>query len=70
MANVMIVLALLIKEGSTLKQAILEFQTNETVKEVFYTNIIISSILGLVAWIWILFVMKDEKLIIKRADKF
>ncbi|MDC8099819.1 hypothetical protein [Chryseobacterium rhizosphaerae] len=70
MANVMTVLALLIKEGSTLKQAILEFQTSETVKEVFYTNIIISSILGSVAWIWILFVMKDEKLIIKRADKF
>ncbi|CAH0173727.1 hypothetical protein [Chryseobacterium sp. Bi04] len=70
MANVMTVFALLMKEGSTLKQAILEFQTNETVKEVFYVNIIISFILGLVAWIWILFLRKDEKLMIKRADTF
>lgn len=69
-ANVITVLALLMKQGSTIKQAIVELQTSEAVKEVFYANIVISFILALGAWIWILFIMKGNKLLIKPADKF
>ncbi|AZA83536.1 hypothetical protein C1637_15225 [Chryseobacterium lactis] len=50
--------------------AILEFQTNREVKEVFYQSIVISFILASLAWIWLLFFMKDNKLIVKPADKF
>lgn len=69
-ANVMTVIALLMKQGSTTKEALLEFQTNEAVKEVFYTNIVLSFILASAVWIWILFFMKKNQLIIKPADKF
>jgi hypothetical protein len=69
-ANVMTVLALLIKQGTTMKQAISELQTSEAVQEIFYANMFISFILALAAWIWILFIMKDNKLIIKPAEKF
>lgn len=68
-ANVMTVLALLIKQDSTVKQAISELQTNEAVKEAFYANMVLSFILASIAWIWILFIMKDNKLTIKKADK-
>lgn len=70
LANVMTVIASLVREGSTLNNAIQGFQTNETVKEVLYANMIISLILGSVAWIWILFIMKDDKLTIKPAEQF
>lgn len=68
-ANIMTVIVLLVKQGSTMKQAIIELQTNEAVKEVFYANMVLSFILALAAWIWILFIMKDNKLTIKKADK-
>ncbi len=69
-ANVMTVIASLVREGFTLKNAIQEFQTNETVKEILYANMIISLILASAAWIWILFIMKDDKLMIKPAEQF
>lgn len=69
-ANVITVLALLLKQGSTIKQAISELQTSESVKEVFYANMVFSFVLALGAWIWILFIMKDNKLSIKPAEKF
>jgi len=64
----MTVLVLLIKQDSTVKDAISELQTNEVVKEVFYANMVLSFILASAAWIWILFIMKSDKLIIKTAD--
>lgn len=68
-ANVITVLALLLKQGSTIKQAISELQTSESVKEVFYANMVFSFVLALGAWIWILFIMQDDKLSIKPAEK-
>ncbi|WP_027371845.1 hypothetical protein [Chryseobacterium sp. UNC8MFCol] len=69
-ANTITVIALLIKQDATVKQAISELQTNEAVKEAFYANMVLSFILASVAWIWILFIMKDNTLTIKKADKF
>ncbi|WP_160139783.1 hypothetical protein [Chryseobacterium sp. c4a] len=69
-SNVIATIASLVKQGSTLSNAIQEFQTSEIVKEVFYANMVISFILGSAAWIWILFIMKDDKLMIKPADQF
>lgn len=70
MANVVTVIALLVREGLTINQALSEFQTNQAVKDVFNFNTIISFILALLVWIWLLFIMKDKKLTIKLADKF
>lgn len=69
-ANVATVIALLVKEGLTINQAFSEFQTNQAAKDVFYQNTIISFILALLVWIWLLFIMKDKKLTVKIADKF
>lgn len=69
-ANVATVIALLVKEGLTINQAFSEFQTNQAAKDVFSQNTIISFILSLLVWIWLLFIMKDKKLTIKLADKF
>lgn len=69
-ANVATVIALLVKEGLTINQALSEFQTNQAAKDVFNQNTIISFILALLVWIWLLFIMKDKKLTIKLADKF
>lgn len=69
-ANVATLIALLVKEGLTINQALFEFQTNQVAKDVFIQNTIISFILALIVWIWLLFIMKDKKLIIKLADKF
>ncbi|KPH13467.1 hypothetical protein [Chryseobacterium sp. ERMR1:04] len=68
-ANIMTVIALLVKQGLTIHHSIWELQTNQAIKDLFYENIIISFILASFAWIWILFIRKDEKLIIKPADK-
>lgn len=69
-ANVATVIALLVKEGLTINEAFSEFQTNQAAKDVFNQNTIISFILALLVWIWLLFIMKDKKLTIKLADKF
>ncbi len=69
-ANVATVITLLVKEGLTINQALSEFQTNQAAKDIFNQNTIISFILALFVWIWILFIMKDKKLTIKLADKF
>ncbi|CAI8835037.1 hypothetical protein [Chryseobacterium sp. IT-36CA2] len=69
-ANVLTVIALLIKQGFTINQAILEFETNPAANEIFMQNIIVSFLLSIIAWIWILFIRKDDKLIIKPAEKF
>ncbi|MDQ0066023.1 hypothetical protein [Chryseobacterium lathyri] len=69
-ANIMTVITLLVKQGLTINHAIQEFQTNEAAKDFFYQSIIISFLLALLVWIWVLFIMKDKKLNIKLADKF
>lgn len=69
-ANVITVIALLVKQGLTINQAILEFQTNPAANEIFMQNIILSFILSCIPWIWILFIRKDDKLVIKPAEKF
>lgn len=69
-ANVLTVLVLMVKEGLTINQSLMEFQINQIAKNIFYQNIIISFILALLAWVWILFIMKDDKLTITLADKF
>ncbi|SHL80119.1 hypothetical protein [Chryseobacterium polytrichastri] len=68
-ANIMTVIVLFVKQGLTINHAILELQTNQAITNLFYQNIIISFIFSLFAWIWILFIMKDKKLVIKLADK-
>lgn len=69
-ANIMTVITLLVKQGLSIKHAIQELQTNEAAKDFFYQSIIISFLLALLVWIWLLFIMKDKKLNIKLADKF
>ncbi|MBP1166203.1 MAG: hypothetical protein ACN6N7_16605 [Chryseobacterium culicis] len=69
-ANITTVIALLIKQGLTINQAISEFQTNPAANEIFMQNIILSFLLSCIPWIWILFIRKDDKLIIKPAEKF
>ncbi|SDQ50448.1 hypothetical protein SAMN05421664_1841 [Chryseobacterium soldanellicola] len=69
-ANVITIIASLVKEGSSINHAILEFQTSQVAKNVFTQNIIISFILAFLIWIWLLFIKKDKKLILKPADKF
>ncbi|HRH56798.1 MAG TPA: hypothetical protein PLS10_04035 [Chitinophagales bacterium] len=70
LANATTVIALLVKEGLTINQAIAEFQVNPAAKEVFNQNTIISFILAFFVWIWLLLILKDKKLTIKLADKF
>lgn len=69
-ANIITVIALLVKEGFSINEAIWEFQTNPAANEIFMQNIIISFILSFIPWIWILFIRKEDKLTIKKADKF
>lgn len=69
-ANIITVIALLIKQGFTINQAVLEFQTNPVVNEIFMQNIILSFLLSFIPWMWILFIRKDDQLIIKPAEKF
>lgn len=69
-ANILTVITLLVKQGFAINHVIQEFQTNETAKDFFYQSIIISFLLALLVWIWLLFIMKDKKLNIKLADKF
>lgn len=69
-ANIITVIALLIKQGSTINQAVLEFQTNPVANEIFMQNIILSFLLSFIPWMWILFIRKDDQLIIKPAEKF
>lgn len=70
LANVIIVIALLVKQGFTFNQAISEFQTSPAANEVFMQNIIVSFLLSVIPWIWILFIRKEDKLIIRPAEKF
>lgn len=69
-ANVVTVIALLVKDGLAINQAFSQLQTNQAAKDVFNQNTIISFILAMLVWIWLLFIMKDKKLTIKLADKF
>ncbi|UTX47622.1 hypothetical protein [Chryseobacterium sp. MA9] len=69
-ANVLTIITLLVKQGFTMNQAISEFQTNPAANEIFMQNIIVSFLLSFIPWIWILFIRKENKLIIKPAEKF
>lgn len=69
-ANATTVIALLVNEGLTITQSIEELQTNQSVKDIFNENTMISFILAFFIWIWLLFLLKDKKLSIKLADKF
>lgn len=69
-ANATTVIALLVNEGLTINQSIQELQTNQAVKDIFNQNTMISFILAFFIWIWLLFLLKDQKLTVKLADKF
>lgn len=69
-ANVATIIALLIKEGLTLNQSLIELQANKAIRDMFIDNTAISFILAFFVWVWLLFFLKDEKLTIKLADKF
>jgi hypothetical protein len=69
-ANATTVIALLVKEGYTISQALEEFQINQVAKDTFNQNTIISFILAFVVWIWLLFIFRDKKLTINLAYKF
>jgi hypothetical protein len=69
-ANATTVIALLVEEGLTINQAIVELQTNQIAKDLFNKNIMISFLLAFFVWIWLLFLLKDKRLTIKVADKF
>jgi len=68
-ANIATVIALLINEGLTLNQSFMELQTNEVAQDILYRNTKISFLLAFFVWIWILFLLKDEKMTIKLARK-
>ena len=69
-ANATTVIAMLVKEGLTINQALTEFQINQAAKDIFNQNTMISFILAFFVWIWLLFILKDKKLTIILADKF
>lgn len=69
-ANVVTVFVMLLNEGLTISQSITEFQTNEIAKDLFYKNTMFSFILAFFIWVWLLFILKDKKSTIKRAEKF
>lgn len=69
-ANASTVIALLVNEGLTINQSIQELQTNQSAKDIFNQNTMISFILAFFIWIWLLFLLKDKKLTVKLADKF
>lgn len=69
-ANIMTVISLLVRQGLSVNHAIQEFKTSETARNFFYQNIIISFLLALIVWVWLLFIMKDKKVNIRLADKF
>jgi len=69
-ANATTVIAMLVKEGLTINQALTEFQINQAAKDIFNQNTMISFILAFFVWIWLLFILKDKNLTIKLADKF
>lgn len=69
-ANVATIIALLINEGLTFSQSFAELQSNEGVKDLLYTNTMISFVLAFFTWIWLLLLLKDKKLTIKLADEF
>ncbi|PXW17154.1 hypothetical protein C8D70_102216 [Chryseobacterium sp. CBTAP 102] len=69
-ANIITVIALFVKGGFSITEAISEFQTNPAANEIFMRNIIVSFILSCIPWIWILFIRKDNQLVIKPAEKF
>lgn len=69
-ANAMTVIAVLVSEGLSVSQSLSEFQTNQAAKDIFNQNTMISFILAFFIWIWLLFVLKEQKLSIRPADKF
>ena len=69
-ANVFTVVVMLMNEGLTISNSIIEFQTNEIAKDLFYKNTIISFVLAIFIWIWLLFVYKNKKLSLKKSEKF
>ncbi len=69
LANIITVVVMLLNEGLTISQSIIEFQTNDIAKDLFYKNTMFSFILAFFIWLWLLFTLKDKKLTIKRAEK-
>jgi hypothetical protein len=70
LANIITVVVMLLNEGLTISQSIIEFQTNDIAKDLFYKNTMFSFILAFFIWLWLLFTLKDKKLTIKRSEKF
>ncbi|MGN6438811.1 MAG: hypothetical protein ACTHMM_19865 [Agriterribacter sp.] len=69
-ANVATIIIMLINEGLTLGQALVQLQTNEVVQNMLFKNTLISFVLAFFVWIWLFFLLKDQKPVIKPAEKF
>ncbi|OWP63161.1 hypothetical protein CDA63_10750 [Hymenobacter amundsenii] len=69
-ANIATVIGLLMNEGLTVSQSFGELEINESANDLLFENTMISFLLALFIWIWLLFILKDNKLTIKLADKF
>ncbi|HSZ25179.1 MAG TPA: hypothetical protein VK766_05655 [Cytophagaceae bacterium] len=69
-ANAATIIALLLNEGFTISESFTELQTNEVARSSLYKDMITSFVLSFLIWIWLLFLLKDQKLSIKLADKF
>jgi len=62
-------IVMLVKEGLTVNQSLAELQTNELARGLIFENTMVSFVLAFFVWIWLLFLLKDEKMTIKLASK-
>ena len=62
-------IVMLVKEGLTVNQSLAELQTNELARSLIFENTMVSFVLAFFVWIWLLFLLKDEKMTIKLASK-
>ncbi|MGF1638214.1 MAG: hypothetical protein ACFCUU_14135 [Cyclobacteriaceae bacterium] len=69
LANVATIIAMLLNEGLTLREAFAELQVNEVAKDLLIENTIVSFVLAFFIWIWLLFILKEQKLKIILANK-
>lgn len=68
-ANVVTILSLLVKEGLSISESIVEIQINDVAIDMLYRNTLISFVLALLVWIWLFSSLKENKYSIKPAQK-
>ena len=69
LANVVTIIALLMMEGLTIDQSIIELQANEVAKDLLFKNTMISFVLAFFVWIWLLFSLKEQKMTLQAAER-